>query len=116
VVGAAVLAVASPLAYTLVSAAVGDVVSASVIAATAVAALAIPLWPGRTGGPEPSGHTSGDAVAADTGRANASSGGDANTGVRRRRGAGGVARAERTGGAVSQGPGSRANTGVEEVD
>jgi hypothetical protein len=46
-VGVAVLAVSSPLA----SAGVGDAVSASVIAATAAAALAVPLWPGRTGGP-----------------------------------------------------------------
>lgn len=117
-VGAAVLAVASPLAYTLASAGVGDAVSASVIAATATAALAVPLWPGRTDGPEPGGDASSDAVAVDTGRGKAASGGDANTGVRRRRsaGAGGGARAERTGDAVAQGQGSRANTGVEEAD
>jgi hypothetical protein len=111
-VGAAVLAVTSPLAYTLASAGVGDAVSASVIAATAAAALAVPLWPGRTDGPEPGD----DAAAADTGRAEATSGGDANTGVRRRRGAGGAARAGHTGNAVAQGPGSHANTGVEEAD
>jgi hypothetical protein len=115
-VGAAVLAVASPLAYTLASAGVGNAVSASVIAATAVATMTVPLWPGRTDGPEPGGDASSDAVAVDTGRAKADSGGDANTGVRRRRGAGGAARAERTGDAVAQGPGSHANTGVEESD
>jgi hypothetical protein len=109
-VGAAVLAVASPLAYTLASAEVGDAVSASVIAATAAAALAVPLWPGRTDGPEP------DAAAADTGGARAVGGGDANTGVRRRRGAVGAVRAEHTGNAVAQGQGSHANTGVEEAD
>ena len=74
--GAAVLAVGSPLAYTLASATVGDAVSASVIAATAVAALAVPLWPSRADGPEPGGGTSGDAVAAGTGRARAAGGGD----------------------------------------
>jgi len=115
-VGAAVLAVASPLAYTLVSTGVGDVVSASVIAATAVAALTIPLWPGRTDGAEPGSDASGDAVAVDTGRAEATDGGTARTGVWRRRGARGAARAERTGNAVAHGPGSRAGTGVEETD
>ncbi|MGH3281558.1 MAG: hypothetical protein ACRDNW_20810, partial [Trebonia sp.] len=68
-VGAAVLAVASPLAYTLASAGAGDAVSASVIAATAVAALTVPLWPGRTDDPEPGSDAPGDAVAAGTGRA-----------------------------------------------
>jgi hypothetical protein len=115
-VGAAVLAVASPLAFTLASATVGDAVSASVIAATAAAALAVPLWPGRTDGPKPGGGASSDAVAAYTGRAKADSGGDANTGVRRQRGAGGAARAEHTRDAAAHGPGSHANTGVEEAD
>ena len=114
-VGAGVLAVASPLAYTLASAVVGDAVSASVIAATAAAALAIPLWPGRPDDPEPGSEASGDAAAVGTGRAEATSGGDANTGVRRRRGAGGSARAERTGDAVAHGPGSHASSGVEEA-
>jgi hypothetical protein len=108
--------VASPLAYTLASAGVGDAVSASVIAATAVAALTVPLWPGRTDGPEPGSDAPGDAVATDTGRAEATSGGNANTGVRRRRGARGAARAERTGNAVAHGLDSHASTGVEEAD
>jgi hypothetical protein len=116
VVGAAVLAVTSPLAYTLASAGVGDAVSASVIAATAVAALTVPLWPGRTDGPEPGSDASGDMIAKDTGRAKATNGGDANTGVRRRRGAGGVARAGHTGNAVAKGQGSHASTGIEETD
>jgi hypothetical protein len=115
-VGAAVLAVASPLAYTLAPAGVGDAVSASVIAATAIAALAVPLWSGRSDGTKPSSDASADAVAAGTGRAKAASGGNANTGVRRQHGAGGAARAEHTGDAVAQGQGSRANTGVEEAD
>ncbi|TDT93353.1 hypothetical protein EDD99_8163 [Streptomyces sp. 846.5] len=111
-VGAGVLAVASPLGYGLGSAEVGNVVSASVIAATAVAALAVSLWPARSGVDE----ASGKAVAKDTGRAGAGAGGQANTGVRRRRGAGGAARAERTGDAVARDPGSSANTGIEERD
>jgi hypothetical protein len=115
-VGAAILAVASPLAYTLASATAGDAVSASVIAATAVAALTVPLWSGHTDGTKPSNDASKDAVAVNTGRAEAASGGDANTGVRRRPDAGGAARAEHTGDAVAHGPGSRANTGVEEAD
>lgn len=115
-VGAAVLAVASPLAYTLTSAGVGDAVSASVIAATAVAALIVPLWLGRTDGPEPGGDAAGNSVAKDTGRAKATSGGRANTGVWRRRGAGGAARAEHTGNAVAKGQDSHASTGVEETD
>ena len=110
--GVVVLAVASPLAYTLASAGVGDVVSASIIAATAAAALAVPLWPGHADGLDPAG----GAVATDTGGVRAVGGGDANTGVRRRRGVGGAARARRTGNAVAQGPGSRANSGVEEAD
>jgi len=115
-VGAAVLAVTSPLAYTVAPAGVGDAVSASVIAATAIAALAVPLWPGRSDGTKPSNDASRDAVAARTGRAKATSGGKANTGVWRRRGAGGAARVEYTGDADAQGQGSRANTGVKESD
>lgn len=114
-VGAGVLAVASPLAYIVGSAEMGNVVSASVIAATAVAALAVPLWTGRTDAPT-GGESSGEAVAKRTGGARAGAGSEANTGVRRRRGAGGAARAERTGDAVAEGPGARANTGVDERD
>jgi hypothetical protein len=112
--GVVVLVVASPLAYTLVSAGVGDAVSASVIASTAVVALAAPLWSGRTDSAEHGDLPSG-AVAADTGRATAVAGGTANTGVRRRAGIGGAARAEHTGDAITRGPGSCANTGVEEA-
>lgn len=114
--GAVVLAVASPLAFTLGSAEVGDTVSASVIAATAVAALVVSLWPSRTGGTEPGGEASGGAVARNTGRAQASGGADANSGARRRRASGGQVRAEHTGPAIAEGPGSRANSGAEEED
>jgi hypothetical protein len=114
--GGVMLAVASPLAFALGSAELGDAVSASIIAATAVAALAVPLWPGRGGDPEPGDAASGGGLAVGTGPARAVDGGDANSGVRRRRGAGGAVRAERTGTAVARGAGSRANSGVEEVD
>ena len=110
--GAGVLVVASPLAYVLGSATLGNVVSASIIAATAAAALAVSLWPGRTEGRK----GADDSFADRTGRAEAADGGNANTGVRRRRGTGGGARARRTGDAVARGSGSRASTGVEETD
>lgn len=114
--GAVVLAVASPLAFTLESAEVGDTVSASVIAATAVAALVVSLWPSRTDGAEPGGEASGGAVARRTGLARAGRGADANSGARRRRGSGGQVRAEHTGPAIAEGPGSHANSGAEERD
>jgi hypothetical protein len=108
--------VASPLAFTLGSAGVGGAVSASVIAATAVAALAVPLWPSGTDGTQPEGETSGGAAARDTGRARADGGGEANSGVRLRGSTRGPLRAEHTGPAIADGPGSRANSGVEETD
>ena len=114
--GAVVLAVGSPLAFALGPAGVGDAVSASIIAATAVAALTVPLWPSRSGSPEPGGEAAADVVAKKTGTAMASGGGDANSGVRGRRGTRGTLRAEDTGKAVADGPGSRANSGAEEVD
>ncbi|MFF4509061.1 hypothetical protein [Streptomyces sp. NPDC001401] len=114
--GTTALAVASPLAFTLGSPGVADAVSASIITATAVAALAVPLWPSRNDSPERDGETGGSAVAEDTGRAQANDAGDANSGVRRRRGAGGPLRAEHTGPAIARGPDSHANSGVEEVD
>lgn len=114
--GAVVLAVASPLAFTLGSADVGGAVSASVIAATAVAALVVPLWPSHAEGAEPGGEASGGAVARKTGLARAGGGANANSGVRRRRGSGGQVRAEHTGPAIAEGPGSHANSGAEETD
>jgi hypothetical protein len=116
VVGAVVLAVASPLAFTLGPAGVGDTVSGSIIAATAVAALAVPLWTSSTDGPEPDGAASGETVVKRTGRAQATGGGRAITGVLRLRGRSGRASAKRTGPAIAEGPGSRAVSGVEETD
>jgi hypothetical protein len=116
--GGAVFAVASPLAFTLGSADLGGVVSSSIIAAMAVATLVVSIWPGRgdAGSAGSNADVSGDSVAVRTGQAHATSGGDANTGVRRRRGTAGNWRAERTGSAVARGEGSHANSGVEDVD
>lgn len=114
VVGAVVLAVGSPLAFTLGSAEVGDAVSASVIAATAVAALAVPLWPSRAE-PEPDGETTGGMVAKNTGPAITFGGGSAVSGVRTQSGARGPVRAENTGSAIAGGPEGHATSGVEEV-
>jgi hypothetical protein len=113
--GSVVLAVASPLAFTLGPVEVGDAVSASIIAATAAVALALPLWPGRTDGAEPGRDESADVVATGTGMAQAENGGDANTGVQFHRATGGHLRAENTGPAIAQGPGGHANSGVEEI-
>jgi len=112
-VGAGVLVVASPLAYIFGSAGIGDVVSASVIAGTAVAALAVSLWPGRSDAPT-GDRASGEAVATRTGGARAGTGGEANTGVLGRWSPRRAVRAERTGDAVAEGPGARANTGIDE--
>ena len=107
-VGGGALVVGAPLAFTLGSPEAGDAVSASIIAATAVAALALSLWPGDTA-PD---HASSDGmVAARTGPARASRGGDATSGVR---GGGGAARAEHTGPATAHGPGSRATSGIDQ--
>jgi hypothetical protein len=112
--GVVVLAVASPLAFTLGSAEVGNALSASIIAATAVAALAVPLWPSQSPEPEGGALVGGGAAAVGTGRAHAEGGGQANTGVCSQS-SGGALRAERTGPAIAHGPGSRANSGVEDV-
>ncbi len=115
--GGVALVVASPSAYMLGSAGVGDTVSASVIAGTAVAALVVPLWPARSKARRAPGcEESRGAAAVWTGRAQAEDGGDSNTGSRRRRGAGGLLRAEHTGPAIAHGPGSRANSGVDDTD
>ena len=117
ITGTAALTVASPLAYMLGTADVGTAVSASIAAATAAAALAVPLWPNRSDSGAAAGAThTEDVIAMDTGRAEAHRGGKTNSGARRRRGAGGLVRAERTGSAIARGPGSHANSGVEEVD
>ena len=112
--GGAMLVVASPLAFALGSADLGGTVSASIIAATAVGALLVPLWPTRPEHPEPD--AKGDpawAAAVQTGRAKAVDGGDANGGVRVAGGVRGRLLAMGTGRATARGKGSHANSGVE---
>ena len=88
--------------------------SASVIAATAVAALAVPLWPSRAE-PEQDGETSGGVVAKDTGPAITFGGGTAVSGVRMRPGVRGPVRAENTGPAIAGGSEGPATSGVDEA-
>lgn len=112
--GGTALAVASPLAFTLGSADLGGMVSGSIIAATAVGALIVPLWPNRPERPEPD--AKGDpawAAAVQTGRAKAVDGGDANSGVRVTGSVRGRLLAMGTGRAIARGKGSHANSGVE---
>lgn len=101
--------VSTPLFWLLDGPGAGQLAAAAVQAATAIAALVWavlhrPAGPDR--GPE-------DAVV-DTGKAQATGGGRASTGVRRPGGAGsGSARVERTGDASAEGSGSTSTTGVD---
>ncbi|MGX8910232.1 hypothetical protein ACR820_34230 [Streptomyces netropsis] len=106
---AAVGIVSTPLIWLLDNPDSGQLVAASVQGATGIAALGWALvQPPAT--PEP-GPTD---AAVDTGKANATAGGRASTGVRRPQGAGsGLVRAERTGDATADGSGSSAVTGVD---
>jgi hypothetical protein len=112
-IGIVAIAVAAtlstPLVWQLSNPDTGQLVGASVQAATGLAALvwAI-LQPAST-----TAHESTD-TAIDTGNANATGGGTASTGVRRPQGtATGPAHAERTGNATADGAGSSASTGVD---
>lgn len=110
VIAVAVLGIVStPLFWLLDGPGSGQLAAAAVQAATAIAAL---VWAvlHRPAGPD---REPGDA-AVDTGKAQATGGGQASTGVRRPGGAGsGSARAERTGDATAEGPGSTSTTGVD---
>lgn len=101
--------VSTPLIWLLDSPDSGQLTGASVQAATGTAAL---LWAllRRPVAPTPGAVD----VAADTGKAEATGGAAAHTGVRRPGGAGnGSATAERTGDATAQDPDSRAGTGID---
>ncbi|MCD9589337.1 hypothetical protein [Streptomyces sp. 8ZJF_21] len=105
----AVLAASTPFVWWMNGPDTAQMVGGSVQGVTGVASLiwALVSSPTRTG-PE------ADDAAVDTGAARATAGGHASTGVRGPREAGGRRlRAERTGDATADGPGSRANTGVE---
>ncbi|MEU7155862.1 hypothetical protein [Streptomyces chrestomyceticus] len=101
--------VTTPLVWLLGSPGAGEMVGASAQAAIGVAALLVPVL--RR--PEPQ---RGVVEAVETGKAEASGGGSANTGVRLGDTAGTAssARAERTGDASAEGEGN-ANSGVSEA-
>lgn len=104
-----VLIISTPFFWLLDNPDTGQLVAACVQCLTGVAALIPALFPSQ-GTPE-SGTVD---TAISTGKAKATSGGQASTGIRRPRGAGnGSARAEQTGDANADGSGSSANTGVD---
>ncbi|MFD7079270.1 hypothetical protein [Streptomyces sp. NPDC059918] len=98
--------VSTPLLWLLDKPDTGQLVGASVQGATGIAAL---LW-ALFHKPEAPGPAD---TAVDTGRAEASDGGTARTGVKRPGDGSGSARAERTGDATATGAGSTAGTGVD---
>ncbi|OPC76592.1 hypothetical protein B4N89_46860 [Embleya scabrispora] len=88
----------------------GQLVGASVQGATGVGAL---VWALFQKPPVPAPQPVNE-EAVDTGRAEATRGGDAHSGIRGPAGpGGGSARAEHTGDAVADGPGSSAGTGID---
>jgi hypothetical protein len=103
------LVVATPLFWVLGDPDTGQLVAACVQGLTGVAAVVLALFA------SPAASEPGTAdTAVGTGRARAVAGGSASTGIRRPRGAGsGSARAEQTGDATADGPGSSANTGID---
>lgn len=107
-VAAAVLTASTPFFWLLDTPDTGQLVAASVQGATGIAALVWALMQ------SPATPQQAGIVVADTGKAKATGGGRASTGVRRPHDAGsGPVRAERTGDATADGPGSDASTGVD---
>lgn len=97
----------TPVVWLLDNPDTGQLVGATVQAATGIAAL---VWALLQQPPAP-GPTD---LAYDTGNADGTEGGTAHTGVRRPSGTGtGAAKAERTGNSTARGPGSSAGTGVD---
>lgn len=101
--------VSTPFFWLLGDPNTGQLVAASIQGATSIAALVWTLFQ------QPSTSATGSRdTAVDTGKAKTTAGGKASTGVRRPHGAGsGFGRAERTGDASANGPGSSANTGID---
>lgn len=110
--------VSTPLIWLLDGPDTGQLAGASVQAAAGIAALVWALFQPTAAPPGPRD------TAVGTGKAEATGGGSAHTGVRRRGGAGsggpgsggagsGSAKAERTGDATAHGPGSSAGTGID---
>ncbi|WP_331769352.1 hypothetical protein OG948_36850 (plasmid) [Embleya sp. NBC_00888] len=111
VVVAGMVIVSTPLVWLLDGPDTGQIVGASVQGATGVVAL---LWTLLRQQPTPPTPSPGNEEAIDTGSARATGGGNAHTGIRGPAGpGGGSARAERTGDAVADGPGSSAGTGID---
>ncbi|MFF7251524.1 hypothetical protein ACFZBU_47635 [Embleya sp. NPDC008237] len=111
VVIAGLVIVSTPLLWLLDGPDTGQIVGASVQGATGVGAL---LWALLRQQPTPPAPPPGNEEVVDTGSAEATGGGDAHTGIKGPAGAGGgSARAERTGRAVADGPGSSAGTGID---
>jgi hypothetical protein len=106
VVVALVGIVSTPVIWLLDNPDTGQLAGASVQGATGIAALVWALFQ-RSAAPGPAD------VAVDTGSARATGGATASTGVRRRGGRKGSARAEGTGDATATGAGSDASTGVD---
>lgn len=104
-VAAVLVIVSTPVFWLLDGPDTGQLVGASVQAATGVGAL---VWAWI----QPASEARDSAVR--TGRAEASGGGRAHTGIRRRgAGGSGAARVERSGDAVARGRGSSAGTGID---
>ncbi|MFF4291359.1 hypothetical protein ACFY0R_39610 [Streptomyces sp. NPDC001633] len=106
IVVAVVLTVSTPFFWLLDNPDTGQLVAASVQGATGIAALVWALMQSWAS-PQPG------VVVVDTGKAKATGGGRASTGVRRPQAGSGPVRAERTGDATVDGPGSSASTGVD---
>ncbi|MDT0549212.1 hypothetical protein [Streptomyces lonegramiae] len=105
-VAAAAGIVSTPLFWLLDGPNAGQLVGSSVQGATSVAALVWTLFHSTSPG--------SDDTAIDTGKAWATGGGGAHSGVRRPGGSGiGAATAVRTGDATAHGPGSSAVTGID---
>ena len=105
---AVVLTVSTPFFWLLDNPDTGQLVAASIQGATGIAALVWALLQSLANPQQP------EVVVVGTGKAKATGGGRASTGVRRPQDAGsGPVRAERTGDATADGPGSSANTGVD---
>ncbi|SOD62121.1 hypothetical protein SAMN06297387_104291 [Streptomyces zhaozhouensis] len=109
VVVAIVLTVSTPFFWLLDNPDTGQLVAASVQGATGIAALIWALL-------QSSANSQAGVAVVDTGKAKATGGGRASTGVRRPQETGsGPARAERTGDATADGPDSSASTGIDYI-
>ncbi|MGW1278841.1 hypothetical protein ACWD4V_18055 [Streptomyces tsukubensis] len=103
---AIVLMASTPVFWLLGSPNTGQLVAASIQGATGISALLWAFLQASRPAPQP------ESAVTDTGKARATGGGRASTGVRRPQEAL-PTRVERTGDATAEGPGSSANTGID---